>query len=238
MARKPIKIGSMEFPFKKDALAFFKEMLSRYRNNQDVNEDDTDMLYALIERHPESLQKIGCGIKKFYKALTDKGTSCFWLKRTDGTVTEFSYPSAVNAKGKSLLQEFSEACRESVGQSLEEAKKRFFEQYGDKDGKVECEVTGVKIATYESHLDHKKPMTFQVIVQTFIAGRGIKLDRSMLSIPQDNQFVATFEDRDIEKAFREYHGKVAQLRIISAKKNLSLGGSERMTKIKRPVKLN
>ena len=81
-------------------------------------------------------------------------------------------------------------------------------------------------------------MTFQVIVQTFIVARGIKPDRSMLSIPQDCQFITTFEDKETERAFRAYHKEVARLRIISAEKNLSLGGSERMTKIKRPVMLD
>lgn len=238
MARDSVILGGIEFRFKKHALEFFKDMLNRYRNNQQVDEDDEVMLFELIERHPEALQKIGCGVEHFYKALTDKGTSCFWIKRKDGSCTDFSYISCVNAKGKTILQEFSEACREAVRESLEQAKDKFFEAYGDAEGKVECEITGEKIAKYESHLDHKKPMTFQVIVQTFITANGIIPSPEMMSIAQDSQFVTTFVDQNMVDAFRDYHRKIAKLRIIGAKKNLSLGGSERMTKIKRPVVLD
>lgn len=236
--REPVLLGAVEFSNKKEALEFFKDMLNRYRNNQKIDENDEVMLFELIGRHPEALQKIGCGIDHFYKAPTDKGTSCFWIKRKDGSSTDFSYISSVNAKGKTMLQEFSEACREAVRDSLEQAKDKFFEQYGDGDGKVECEITGDKIAKYESHLDHKKPMTFQVIVQTFIAANRITPAPEMMSIAQDSQFVTTFVDQGIVDAFREFHKNVAKLRIIGAKKNLSLGGSERMTKIKRPVVLD
>jgi len=236
--RQPVVLGRVEFKNKKEAHLFFKAMLNKYRNHQTIEEDDATILFALIERHPEALQKIGCGIKRFYKAETDQGTSCFWIERFDKSQTDFSYISCVDAKGKSLLQEFSEACRETVRESLEIAKDKFFEQNGDAEGKVECEVTGEKIAKYESHLDHKKPMTFQIIVQTFLAASGIMPASEMMSIAQDGQFVTTFVDEKVAKDFKDYHKKVAKLRIITAKKNLILGGTERMTKIKRPVALD
>ena len=57
----------------------------------------------------------------------------------------------------------------------------------------------------------------------------------MLSLAGDAQFTTTFMDKQIEPQFKAYHHKFADLRIIKAKKNLSLGGSERITKAKRPV---
>jgi len=57
----------------------------------------------------------------------------------------------------------------------------------------------------------------------------------MLSTSVDGQFTTEFIDKDIEKDFKEYHHNIAQLRIISSKSNLSLGGSERIKKRKRPV---
>ncbi len=238
MPKQLIKIWNMEFSSKQNALDFFKAMLNRYNDNQTVEGDDKFLLLALVERHPEAVQKIGCGIDSFYKAPTDKGTSCFWIRRKDGGGTEFSYISCVNARGKTVLQEFSEACREAVRESLDRAKRKHFEQYADNEGKVECELTGERIAKYESHLDHKKPMTFQVIVQTFIAANGITPVKEILSVAQDNQFVTTFVDEYISKSFRDYHKKVAVLRIIKDKQNLMLGGSERLTKCKNPVILD
>jgi len=53
----------------------------------------------------------------------------------------------------------------------------------------------------------------------------------------DAQFSTTFLDVEMRERFREYHHEVADLRIVSAQKNLSLGGSERMRKPKNPVEL-
>ena len=237
MARERVTIGTLTFTFKKDAKQYFKEMLARYRNNQDINGEDSEHLQDLLERHPEAREKIGCGIKHFFKAPTDQGTSCFWLEREDESRTDFSYITCVDSKGKSLYQEFAEACREAVREDLQKAKKDHFDAHGDSEDKVACEITGEKLALYESHLDHKKPMTFQVIVRTFIAANSIDIKPEMLSIAGDAQFVTTFVDKEIEKKFQQYHHSVAHLRIIKPRVNLSLGGSERITKSKNPVKL-
>ena len=155
-----IEIGDIHFDTKKAAKAFFKAMLARYKDGEEINQNDSMHLYSLIERHPEASQKIGCGIKRLYRKKTTHGTSCFWLERTDGSVTEFSYGSCVDAKGKSLYQEFAEACRESVKEDLFETKRQHFNKYGNEEGKVPCDITGEKVGLHESHLDHKKPMTF------------------------------------------------------------------------------
>jgi len=235
MARKPIIVGNKEFKFQKDALAFFKEMLNSYRVNKTIEGEDHDLLLSVLERHPEADQKIGVGVNRFYKAPTEMGTNCFWVERTDGSKTDFSYITAVKAKGKSLYQEFAEACRNAVREDLINTKKEFFKQHGDENGKVECEVSGNKFAIYESHLDHKKPLTFQVLVNTFIAANNISISKEMLSTAQDAQFETEFIDQSIKNKFKEYHHKMAQLRILNPKINLSLGGTERITKSKRPV---
>jgi hypothetical protein len=59
----------------------------------------------------------------------------------DGSRTDFSYRTAISAKGKSPYQEFLEACRNAVQDDLQIAKKRFYETYGDENGKVECDIT-------------------------------------------------------------------------------------------------
>src|SRR5205807_8618658 len=105
------------------------------------------------------------------------------------------------------------------------------------NGKVECEVTAEKVGQHESHLDHKKPMTFQVIVMTFIEANKLEISADMLTPSKDAQFVTTFVNAEIRRSFQEYHQRVAKLRIIKDSTNLSLGGSERITKPKRPVLL-
>ncbi len=232
-----IKVGDMEFRTKNAAKEFFKEMLARYSDGEGINEEDSGHLDKLLERHPEAAQKIGCGIKRFYRQRTDKGTSCFWLERTDGRETDFSYPTCVDAKGKSLYQEFAEACREAVQPDLIATKRAYFGEHGDDEGRVVCDVTGEMIKYDESHLDHKKPMTFQVIVRTFVTANSIIPSRQILSEPRDQQFSTTFTDQDLAKKFRDYHHSLAQVRVIKSLVNLSLGGSERIIKSKTPISI-
>jgi len=238
MARQPVEIGDLTFASKKDAKAFFREMLGRYTDGQTIESGDAIHLEALIERHPEAEHKIGCGVKRFYRDATDQPTSCFWIERTDGSCTDFSFHSCVDMKGKSLYQEFSEACREAVRQELIAAKGRHFKAHADSTGRLACDVTGEMIGIDEAHLDHAKPMTFQVIVATFCAAHEIKISPHLLSRPSDAQFVTTFADLAIAERFRQYHRRVAVLRIVKAKKNLSLGGSERLRALANPVLLH
>jgi hypothetical protein len=112
--------------------------------------------------------------------------------------------SCVNAKGESLYQEFVEACSQAVRQDLAQAKRDHFDKEGDAEGKVKCDITGERVSFKEAQLDHKKPMTFQVIVMTLIAAYGIEIKAEMLSAPADNQYVTTFVDQNLEQRFREY----------------------------------
>ena len=102
MTRNPLIIGKKEFKYQKEALTYFYRMLLRYQNSQIIHGDDHYILSSLIEYHPNAYQKIGVGIKTFFKAQTKKGTSCFWLERKDGTTIDFSFITAVKAKGKSV----------------------------------------------------------------------------------------------------------------------------------------
>jgi hypothetical protein len=233
----PVEIGSLSFKTKKAAKDYFKSMLSRYSDGQDISEDDSDILNSLIERHPEASQKIGVGVKRFFRERAEQGTSCFWIERSDGSKTEFSYPSCVDAKGKSLYQEFAEACREAVKDDLVATKKAYFGEHAKSEGRVACEISGEMIRFNESHLDHKKPMTFQVIVRTFIAANQIEISADMLSKPADQQFATRFIDEELASQFIEYHHRVAQLRVIKPRLNLSLGGSERILKSKIEVRI-
>jgi hypothetical protein len=231
----PVTLGNLHFDTQAQALAYFKAMLARYRPGDSIHATDAVHLHHLIERHAEAPQKIGCGIARFYVERTDKGTCCFWLERTDGSYTDFSYISCIKARAKTLDQAFKEACREAVVDDLVAAKKAHFDAHGDESGRVPCDITGELLLPHECHLDHAHPMTFEVIVQTFWAASGIEPSRDILSASQDQQFATTFTDPGIAQRFRDFHHRVAQLRIVQSNLNLSLGGSMRMRTPKRPV---
>ena len=73
----------------------------------------------------------------------------------------------------------------------------------------------------------KEPLTFEVIVKTFIGANDIEIKPEMLLMSQDAQFQTTMIDQQLKDKFRRYHYKMAKLRVIKAEQNLSLGGSRK-----------
>lgn len=95
MPAKPITLGSIHFDKRGDAVAYLKAMLHRYDLGDRVNADDSVILRALLEHHPNSTAKIGCGISHFSVRTADFGSKCFWLNRLDGTTEKFSITGSV-----------------------------------------------------------------------------------------------------------------------------------------------
>jgi hypothetical protein len=209
------------------------------------NEQDHDDLMALLVRydaaHDDDDCKIGCGVDHFEVRMnhgTGGATRGFWVVRIDGTDTDFSFIWAVRGIPKPEHQEFSDACRAAVVEDLQAAKRRFFAEYGDAEGKVACEITGSMVTIDDAHTDHAYP-TFGALVVSFKAARSWHraIPPGVLSRPQDNQTTTTFPDAEIEAAFRDFHHAAATLRVIAKGQNLRQAAGQRAPKIRRPLSL-
>lgn len=246
---KPVVIGSRNFRTQSAALEHFKAMLHRYQDGQRIGDpDDHADLVALIERFDSILKAIGeptkgAGqISHFERRLntgTGWSTSGLWVVRQDGTETDFSYIDAVKGKPKGLSQDFYNACRQAVALDLILAKKHAFAQYGDDQGRVECELTGKMVTFEDAHLDHAWPY-FSHMVSGFRAARGWskEIPERVISAPTDGQTTATFLDRAVADAFRAFHHDQAVLRVLSREANLQTASSARRPKVARPVRLS
>lgn len=95
MPAQSITLGDLRFDKKGDAVNYFKAMLNRYDVGDRVNAEDTITLLALVERHPNASEKIGCGITHFSVRTADYGTKCFWANRSDGSTEKFSITTAI-----------------------------------------------------------------------------------------------------------------------------------------------
>ena len=96
--RQPVIIGATEFLSKREASAYCTKLLASYSNGQTVNEQDSEFLSGLLKRHPEAGQKIGPGVKCFFKdpgPEPNYGTDCFWVEQKDGTKVDFSFKTCV-----------------------------------------------------------------------------------------------------------------------------------------------
>ena len=229
------------------ALAHFKEMLHRYVDNETIEDrSDHDDLIALLERYDavetDSPSKIGVGVDLFLRkrnGFDGFSTPGFWVRRTDGTETDFSYIWAVKGEPKSNAQEFYDACRAAVAADLTATKKRHFKEHGDAHGRVPCEISGKLITIDEAHLDHAYP-AFGHLVVTFRAARGWQhgVPEGVLTKPADGQTTTTFIDAVIGQAFRDFHHQAAMMRIIEKSANLAMAAKQRRPKVKLPVMLD
>lgn len=225
----------------------FRDIRDRYRVNIPIDDAmDHDDLCALLERYDTAIldgaSKIGAGIDHFEVRVNygsyGGSTKGFWVVRTDGSETDFSFISAVKGEPKPQAQEFSDACRAAVAADILAAKKAVFAEHGDASGCVPCELTDEPITFEQAHTDHAYPK-FGHLVVTFRAARGWHeaIPDGVLTRAQDGQTTTTFADPTIAEAFRRFHHRSAIMRVVSRGKNLSMAAGERRPRVKRPVKL-
>lgn len=245
---KPIEIGSRSFRTQKSALEHYQALLHRYQDGQRISDpgDHADLV-ALIERYDPILDEVGEPTKgdgqigHFERRLntgTGWSTPGFWVVRQDGKATDFSYIYAVKGQPGGRSKDFYGACREAVALDLIRAKKQAFVEYGDDQGRVECELTGVLVTIDDAHLDHAWPY-FSHLVSGFRAARGWSRDipDGVVSAPADGQTTATFIDTSVADGFRAYHHDQAILRILSRTANLQTASQARRPRVARPVRV-
>lgn len=229
MARgKPVELATRSFDNQTKATQYFKDMLNRYEAGDRVGLNDSLDLSALLERHDEYAQKVGCGVDHFEVITTEHGTNCFRIVRTDGSGTDFSYRHCITQRPPTRKQEVSQAFRRVVQIDLYSARDKFFSENKGPDGKVICAVSKERIGRDEAHMDHRPPMTFEVIVTTFLEGRGMSLDQVPITSGQDDQVSPEITDPGLAESFHSYHARVAKLDIVKTVVNLSQSARHRI----------
>lgn len=225
-----VELSTKSFKTQKEAREYFRAMLNRYVPGERVNPEDSRDLLALIERHPEAPMKIGIGIDYFKVIKTPDGSNCFYIVRGDGSGTDFSYYSCVSGKAPTRKQEVSEAFREAVKLDIWNKRDNFYKEHARQDGLLPCAKTKEWIRREDGHIDHMPPMTFEVIVTTFLASRGLSYDQVPISRGEDNQTKAALTDANLAEKFREYHKSVATLDFVKSSVNLAQASPNRIKK--------
>ena len=218
MAKNKLEIGSRDFKTKKEALAYYKNILNSYNQTEELhNTDFQDIknLY-LYEKQLDDVE-----IKKIIvdKHTKYKSTKCFYLFFIDDSKEIFSYRLAINGS-LSKEQLFNNACREAISKRLKNLKKKIF-----KNRPVQCAISSKELEWEESHIDHKNPLTFSVIVKAFITMNNI--DMNKIDYINNNGLIF-FKDENLSIDFDEFHKKMAVLRIVSKEENLKKSGTSRV----------
>ncbi|MGI5829371.1 MAG: DUF3223 domain-containing protein [Bradymonadia bacterium] len=243
MSRFSITIGDKTFSSKKAALEFYKKIIDRYDFRERLSDEDTKSLIALGFKEmgtPEEVSGFADEIvadffgdsvkarsRKLLGVMVDRHpdfrtTKCFYFfGEVDGEIQKdiFSYRMAINGLPTDM-QTFSRACRFSVHDRIRKFK---IEQF--KNRPVQCALTGEVVEWEECQIDHKAPLTFSVIVKSFIISNDI--DISKVDYEYNNSREC-FVDKSISERFYEFHRKMAVLRVVSTKENKKLSGSARV----------
>ena len=235
MARgKPVEIRTRTFENQKVATAYFKEILNRYQPGEQLSNDDALDVSALLERHPNFVSKIGCGVDYFQVIGTEHGTNCFCIVRTDGSTTDFSYPRCITGRPSTKKDLVSRAFRSVVQVDLFNAKDKFFQANRDGEGYVTCAVSGQQITHTDAHIDHRQPLVFEVIVATFLSSRRMDYESVKILSGADGQVTPEIADAELARDFRAYHKDIAKLDVVAKGVNLSLSAKHRI----RPARIS
>ena len=232
MSRFAIIIGNKEFTSKTQALAFYKTILNAYKVGEELNAQDWESIKNLVYRDFESEE-----IEAYEKETGDylksvmvdfhpdfKSTQCFFLLGGIQEKQIFSYRLAINGD-LSNEKLFSRACRFTIANRLRDFKKHQF-----KNRPVKCALTNEIVEWEECQVDHKAPLTFSVIVKSFIVANKIDLDTIEYSVENGREY---FIDEELAQKFDLFHKEMAVLRVLSTKENNKRASSARIKPTKK-----
>lgn len=212
---KPIVVGERRFPSKKLASAFVREILYRYDTGKRVSEGDSEFLADLLQLHPQAPQKIGCGVRYFTVEQND-GSRGFWLTRTDGSRTDWSFLACLTAPTPET--EARAGFRTAVRAQVVAFRARF--DAANEVAQQVCPITNEALTAANVHIDHEPP--FADLLETFLQDVGLALGDVKVKPTVDGSTTTELADDGIRLRWEEFHQRTARLRAVSAQANLSI----------------
>jgi len=196
MRRKPkYCYGGKAFNSKQAVVDHANSIKAKVKLGQIIKEpSDFDFIKDLLANHPEAKTKIGIGIKDiFVDKSPDYPTTCFWIRRNDGSKTDFGINSCVKEietinkeSFRYTISEFNLKLRES---RIPKGALVFVSDYSGKQFPVE----GAVISSAPS---------FDEIVKAFCTKHHVDVASALLTEPVDNNSIPVWKDRTIPDAFR------------------------------------
>lgn len=214
---KVVRVGKLEFRTQKLAVEFFRDIRDRYSDGEVVAEADAAHLMELIRLHSEADNKIGIGIVSF-SVTTDAAygrTRHFVLYRKDGSSTDFSFLNCI--QGSSARSDALNALREEIAEQTVSFKQSVF---ADKQS-VPCAVRGTQTSFRDAHVDHQPPRTFAALAADWLRKEHLTLEDVAVVPTVDNAITNRMADTTQAASWRQFHMKLAVLRIVCAQANLS-----------------
>jgi DNA-directed RNA polymerase-4 subunit 1 len=95
---KPVLIHNKLFYSKKAAKKYIKYLISKEEINKPISDKNKEFVLSLLELHHNFKEKIGCGVEYIYvrKDPLFGNNREFCIKRTDGSIENFSWHKALS----------------------------------------------------------------------------------------------------------------------------------------------
>jgi len=216
-ARRTFRVASETFTTQKALIERIRRIMYAYPDHGVLTAADQQFMTELLGNHPDAKQKIGAGVAKMWVQTNPVYTNTrnFWLQRVDGSATDFSFMECLVET--THLQRFHRACRAAIAPDIKAFKLWFF----TKNSQYRCPFTGESLSLRYSHVDHVVP--FALLVARFIQESAIHVATvAIAGKAEDNTCLDRFVDDDLESAWRAFHDRHAELRVVSPTANLSL----------------
>jgi hypothetical protein len=195
-----------------------REIRDRYSDGEILSHDDFDFMLEVLKGHPQFDAKCGAGIRNIFVNTNPEytNTRCFWLTRTDGSSTDFSFKECLTPTLQ--IKKFHNALRAAIEPFTMQFKRDHFDKYPESS----CPITGERLDFVGSHVDHIFPQTFQELVEQFIKSNNIDVEKvEIIGDREDNNFKDKLVDEILREKWIEFHNTHATLQIVSRTANLS-----------------
>ena len=193
-----------------------KELLRTVPVGTSLAGQDLAFVLALLALHPRSAEKVGAGISRVLIQAGMHRRPGFWLQRTDGTATDFSYMKCLGIKNSrsDILKAFRFCVVDQVLRVREEqlaGRTEFF-----------CPVDQVVVPASDAQVDHAPPNTFQVLLEQFLLVEELQLSDVQVSGSGDGSMDKWLTDKELAQRWDAFHYQYAKLRLISSAANQRL----------------
>lgn len=217
--RQPFIIGGSLFSTKEALRIDIRRRIALYEDREPFSAEDEQFFLDLLTHHPRATIKMGCGVMGFFVARNPvyTNTQCLYLVRTDGSTTDWSWTECLQPTPH--RHKIRHACRVLLEPQMFGLKQIFFGGMGEV---VPCPITGHPMTFTTAHVDHIPPLTFEKLFTDFVQQEHLDLASVLLSSEGlDNSYQDTLADTGLATRWLAYHNAFAQLRVISARANLS-----------------
>lgn len=181
------RLGINTFTSKEAIRKFVSVILHSHRPGDKLHGDEAQIISQLLTWHPDADQKMGIGIDYIFIGKDDFNGPCFWVKRLDGTQTDFSFRICIYGD-PSKYQQFCSACRAAV----EDQTSKYYQPGFD---------------------THHTGTSFAKIVAEFVEFNHLDVENIQLQ-EGDGMMTRRFVDNNLASLFQLHHHQCAQLESI------------------------